>query len=359
MGWRTIALRIILAGALAATLQQTWPLWGPRSEPPLLPLVPWPESIPFGVLMIATATTFVVWPRAGLAAHVLVGLAAMTADQTRMQPQIFSLWLMMLGTVPTPTAQFVGRCHLASLWCFSGLHKLLSPGYYRDVAPFLWSGLFSAEMRASLPNGAVPTAAALAVVEMLLGLAVFVPRWRRTLAVVVVVLHVGILWILHRHNNWNTSVWPWNAALASVGAALIATWRRSLVDELRTCGRAGFAMGAALFFSPLLFYVGLLDPYLCHCLYSSNVPTAVMQPAAVGAKPYQMNALEGPYWQNVNAPQPPAHRIFEQYFRAVARSGDVMVVEDPRLWAVWTGYDRYAWRHLGTKIDRMPLPESR
>lgn len=276
-----------------------------------------------------------------------------------MQPQIFSFWLMMLATLPMPTAQFVGRCHLASLWCFSGLHKLFSAGYYRDVAPFLWSGLFSAETRAMLPDGAVPTAAALAIVEMLLGLAVFIPRLRRPASVVVVGLHVGILWILHRHGNWNTSVWPWNATLATVGAVLIATWHRSPQDELRVCGRTGFTTGVALFFSPLLFYVGLLDPYLSHCLYSANVPTATMKPAALGAAPYQMNAIDGPYWNNLNVPQPPAHRIFELYFRAVARPGDVMIVEDPRLWAEWAGCGFYAWRHVGVKIDRITLSPER
>jgi uncharacterized membrane protein YphA (DoxX/SURF4 family) len=356
--WVVYALRVFLVGAMIATLWLTWPLWTVRESPPLLPLAPLPAFDHYGTLMIVTAATFIIWPRAGLAAHVLVSLAAMTADQTRMQPEIFSLWLLMLGTWPNSAAQLLGRCHLASLWFFSGLHKLLSPGYFSDVAPFLWNGLFSPETQAKLPDLAKPAAAGLAIVEMLLGVVVFVPRLRRAAAVVAVLMHCGVVWILHRHNNWNTAVWPWNFALAVVGATLIAIWPRSLRDEYRVVGRYRFTAALVLFLSPALFYVGMLDAYLCHCLYSANVPTATMYPAQIGAAPYQMNASELPYWKKLNVPQPPTHRNFELYFRAVAKPGDRMLVEDPRAWARWAGYDRYLWRRSETTIDRLRLPPS-
>lgn len=125
--WQVHGLRIWLVVMIGATLQLTWPLWSERSTPPWLPLAPWPAFAHFGTMLAATAAATIFWPRAGFAAHVLVGLAAMTADQTRMQPQMFSFWLLMLGTLPFPVPQFLARCHLASLWFFSGFHKLLSP----------------------------------------------------------------------------------------------------------------------------------------------------------------------------------------------------------------------------------------
>jgi len=350
------AMRVLLVAALIATLQQTWPLWSVRETPPLLSLVGATSFAGFGWLMACTAATFIVRPRVGLALHVAVSVAAMLVDQTRMQPQLFSFWLLMLGTLASPTAQFVSRCHLASLWTFSGIHKLLSAGYFRDVAPFLWTGIFSAEERAAMPDYSCAVAAALAIVEIVMGLVAFVPRWRRATVAAAVVVHVGVIWLLHRHGNWNTSVWPWNAALALVGGALIATWQGSLRDELRRCGTWGFAAALLLFFSPLLFYVGLLDAYLSHCLYSANVPVATMIPAAPSEPAYQMNSIEGPYWKNLNVPQPPAHRNFESYFRAVAKPGDRMLVEDRRAWAAWSRWDRYLWRHTGTTIDRVNLP---
>lgn len=354
--WWMYGIRIWLVGMFAYTIKLTWPIWAERETPPLLPLVPMPAFEHFGILLVATALCFIVWPRAGLAANVLVGLAAMTADQTRMQPQIFSFWLLMLGTVPTATSQFLARNHLASLWFFSGFHKLLSPGYFSGVAPFLWSGLFSPAIRAAIPDYSQALAGGLAVVELVVGLAVFVPRLRKACAVIAVVLHLGVLWILHGNNDWNTSVWPWNLALAVAGPTFIATWRGTLRDDYRACGKPGFAMGVALFFSPLLFYVGKLDAYLSHCLYSANVPIATMVPAQVGTMPYQMNSQEGPYWDKLNAPQPPTHRNFELYFRAVAKPGDAMVVQDDRWWAEWADCHRYAWRRTDSSIERMPLP---
>ena len=104
-----------------------------------------------------------------------------------------------------------------------------------------------------------------------------------------------------------------------------------------------------------MFYVGLLDPYLSHCLYSSNVPVATMYPAQVGSVPYPMNSQEGPYWRYLNVPQPPTHRNFELYFRAVAKPGDKMIVNDERAWAEWAGCNRYEWRRTDAGIDRAPI----
>lgn len=338
-----------------ATLWLTWPLWGERTAPPLLPLVAWPTFAHFGVILAVTAACIVVWPRAGLAANVLAGLAAMTADQTRMQPELFSFWMLLLGTLPYPICQFLGRCYLASLWFFSGFHKLISPGYYRDVAPFLWEGILPTREWPNCAHLAGPAAVLMALVELLLGVAVWFPRLRRYAAVVIVLLHCSAVLVLHRLDNWNTAVYPWNLALAVVGAALIYGWRSSFIDERRTCGTAGFATGVALFFSPLLFYVGLLDAYLSHCLYSANVPSAVMVSAAGGSAFYHVNGQEGPYWSNVNVPQPPAHRVFEEYFRRTAQPGDRLEVTDSRLWATWTGWDRYRWQHTGLTFERIRL----
>jgi len=354
--WQVHALRAWLVLMFVVTLRWTWPLWSERTEPPLLPLVEWPQFTHFGTILSVTAVASLFWPRAALAAGVSAGLAAMTADQTRMQPQIFSLWLLMLGMLPYPIPRFIGRCHLASLWFFSGFHKLLSPGYYRDVAPFLWRGLFPPEDWPGVPDLAVPLATGMAVIELVLGVVVFVPRLRRAAAVVIVLLHCSVVWLLHRHDDWNTSVWPWNWALSVVGATLIASWKNTLSQEKQICGTAGFATGVALFLSPLLFYAGLLDAYLSHCLYSANVPVATMRTVEGRPAVYRPNGLEGPYWSNVNVPQPPAHRIFAEYFRRVARPGDRMLVEDSRWWAAVGGWDRYLWQYTGTEYRRVRLP---
>jgi hypothetical protein len=353
--WQTVVQQVWIVLMYAITLQLTWPLWGERTSPPLLPLVDWPPVPYFGTMLLVTAVCILFWPRAALAANVLVGLAAMTADQTRMQPEIFSLWLLLLGTMPNPVCKFLARCHLASLWFFSGLHKLLSPAYYTSVAPFLWEGILPTDDWPNAAHWAVPTAVLAAVVELSLGIAVWFPRVRRYTVPVIVLLHCSAVTILHRLDDWNTAVYPWNLALAVVGAWFIYDWRSSPREERASCGTVGFAAGIALFLSPLLFYVGLLDAYLSHCLYSANVPAAVMIPAAAGSHTYHVNGTEGPYWSSVNVPQPPAHRIFEAYFRRTAGPGDRLEVVDPRLWAVWTGWDRYRWQHTGATFERIRL----
>jgi uncharacterized membrane protein YphA (DoxX/SURF4 family) len=354
--WLMYALRGWIVAMLVATLWLTWPLWGERAEPPKLPLIEWPPFGQWGTLMIATAATCIAWPRAGLAAHVLVSLAAMTDDQTRMQPQLLSFWFLLLGTLPQAPAQLVGRAHLASLWFFSGLHKLLSRGYYDDVAPFMWQGVFPAADWPHVPNYSFAFGLLTALAETAIGIAVLFPRLRRPAAVAAALLHLGIVCILYRL-QWNTSVWPWNLGLAVVAPALLLTWKRSVAEERHACGLPAFVVAAGLFLSPLLYYAGLLDAYLSYCLYSANVPTAVFDPAMPGAPTYTINDYPvGPYWKNLNVPQPPTHRNFELYFRRTAKPGDAMLVEDPRASAVWFGNDRYVWRYAPTGIERVLAP---
>lgn len=350
-------LRAWVAAMYAATLWVTHRLWIERAEPPLLPWIELPAFSGYGELLFATACLFVVWPRFGLVANVVVGLVAMTADQTRMQPQIFSFWLLMLGTWRAPSAQLLGRTHLASLWFFSGLHKLLSPEYFTVVGPWMWQGLFPSENWPDVPNYSRQFATLIATTELLLGLFIWWRRARPVVAGIAASLHIGIVGMLYSMNGWNTSVWGWNLALAAAAIVLVGGWRTPLVEQLRTCGPAASLAALFMFVSPVLFYVGTLDAYLSHCLYSANVPTAQFVPGPeTHAASYQLQGIEGPYWKNLNVPQPPTHRNFELYFRRVARKGDKLLVSDSRVWALRSGWGRYAWEFGESGIQRIPLP---
>ncbi len=351
------ALRVWIAAMYAATLWVTHRLWIERAQPPLLPWIELPAFSGYGELLFATACLFVVWPRFGLVANVVVGLVAMTADQTRMQPQIFSFWLLMLGTWRAPSAQLLGRTHLASLWFFSGLHKLLSPEYFTAVGPWMWQGLFPLERWPDMPDYSRQLATVIASTELLLGLFIWWRRARPVVAGVAASLHVGIVGMLYSMNGWNTSVWGWNLALAATAIVFVGGWRTPLVEQLRICGSFASLAALLLFVSPMLFYVGTLDAYLCHCLYSANVPTAHFVPGPeTHMPPYQLQGMEGPYWKNLNVPQPPTHRNFELYFRRVARKGDKLIVSDSRVWAIRSGWGHYAWEFGESGIQRIPLP---
>jgi len=346
--WIAYALRLWLAAMFGWTLWVTRAVWSVHSEPPMLPAFEW-SWLPlerfdyYGEALFTAFASAIIWPRLGWTAYVVVAAAAMFADQTRMQPQMFSFALLLLGTWESPRAKLIARTHLASLWFFSGVHKLLSPGYYATVAPWLWQGIAPVADYPTLADYAGMFGATLAGIETAMGIAVWIPRLRRYVAGAAFAMHFGIVALLNHLDGWNTSVWGWNCAIAIVGFALIVRWRGPLLDDFRRCGRATTVAAVLLFVSPLLFYVGRLDAYLCHCLYSDNVASATFY-SADRRRVFAMNGQEGPYWSNVNVPLPPAHRIFETYFRRVAEPGDVLIVRDPRWWAKKTLNSDYQWR---------------
>ncbi|MCE9606098.1 MAG: hypothetical protein K8U03_14470 [Planctomycetia bacterium] len=345
--WVAYGLRLWIVAMFGWTIWVTRPLWTAHAVPPLLPLVELPSAIArfdyYGMALFAAVAASVAWPRVGWSAYVAIAAVSLVADQTRMQPQLFSFALLMLGTWRQPAARLLARSHLASLWFFSGLHKLLSPGYYEQVAPWLWEGIAPVADWPNLADYSGLFGSTIAAIEMGMGLAVWVPRLRKYVAALALMMHFGIVALLQHMNGWNTSVWGWNCAIAIVAFVLIGGWREPLRNDCRQCGMKGVVPAVILFLSPVLFYFGKLDAYLSHCLYSANVPTAIFYPAD-GESPYQMNGIEGPYWDALNVPQPPAHRVFEAYFRHVAKPGDTLSVADGRVWAKLSLNSSYHWR---------------
>jgi uncharacterized membrane protein YphA (DoxX/SURF4 family) len=350
--WIAYGLRLWLVAMFGWTLWVTRLLWTAHVEPPLLPVFdsPLTRFDYFGEALFAVFAAGVVWPRVGLASYVVVAGLAMTADQTRMQPQMFSFALLMLGTWPNPTAKLLARTHLSSLWFFSGMHKLFSPDYYTQVAPWLWQGILPAGDRPPLASYASTFGATLALIEVALGIAICFPQLRKIVAWIALGMHLGIVALLNHLDGWNTSVWGWNCAIAVVAFVIVGRWREPLQVDVSRSSRWIGAAAALLFASPVLFYFGSLDAYLCHCLYSANVASAEFQPGD-GKPPYKLNWIG----ESVNVPLPPAHRLFEAYFRAIAKPGDRMLVRDPRRWAKSSLNDYYLWLCDPSGIHREQL----
>lgn len=347
--WITYGLRIWLVAMFGWTLWVTRLLWTVRAEPPLLPAFDSPlvQFDYFGEALIAAFAACIVWPHAGLAAYGVVAAAALTADQMRMQPQIFSFALLMLGTWSNPTAKLLARTHLSSLWFFSGFHKLFSPDYYTQVAPWLWKGIVPV---VAFDSFATSFGVILAVIEVGLGICLWFPNLRRYVAWVALAMHLGIVATLNHLDGWNTSVWAWNLAIGAVAFVLIGRWCEPLRFDIPHRSRWVGAGAVLLFASPVLFYFGALDAYLCHCLYSANVASAEFHPGD-GKQPYKLNWIGA----SVNVPLPPAHRLFESYFRAIAKPGDRLLVRDPRWWAKLSLNNYYQWRCDSSGIHRDQL----
>ena len=291
--------RWLAAGCEAATILLTWSLWRVREAPPMLPALTLPR-VDTGPLLLATLLVVLVRPAAGVALHAAVLLYAMTVDQTRIQPEVVSLTLLMVGTLPWAWARAIGRAHLIALWCWAGLNKLLSPDFLGAAG----SGRWMARGLMDHPPGVLLDhfGYAVALTELATGVLAIVPRTRRAAAVLALALHGGILYVLSplRH-DWNEAIWPWNVALAVAGFAFFWAWRERPLRALRGLPAPALALALAILVSPALWYVGRWDAYLSHHLYSDSAPVSLRCDAsgAVHARAYPL-AEEAPHRQRTN-----------------------------------------------------------
>ena len=329
--WLVVACQI-------ATVLVTWPLWQDRNRPPLLPLLPLP-SFDVGLPLIAAAVAVLLAPVLGMVAVTVLTIYSILVDQTRLQPEVVSLLILLWGTLPFPISLGFARAHLVSLWFFSGFNKLLSPAFFNDMAPFL----LSAFVPDPQPWQGIGFGYLLASTELGLGVLAVVPGTRRLAAVVALVLHLGILLSLSPLGlDRNSAIWPWNVALAFAGFSLIAPWKEPVLASLLRVPVWARVLMILLAVMPFGFYLGKVDAYLAHNLYSSNIARATVE--CRGA----CRRMQDPAntWTSLNVPLPPEHRLYEQYFSLTCRPGDVMTITDPRTW--------YQRQGLGTRT--LPCP---
>jgi hypothetical protein len=320
----------------AASIVLTWPLWQARSgssSPPNLPIADVLDHVQFstGELLLVSLAVVVFWPRIGAIVHGSLLVVAIALDQLRIQPEFVSLAILIAGTVPRPGPLLLARSHLISLWLFAGLHKLLSSGYLWETGPDLARGVL-----ANLNDQqAFLMAIGMALAELTLGLIAIHPLSRKCVPALAAILHGGILLSLVVQ-GWNTAVWPWNLALAAAGYGLFAGWNGPLwprADAADATGIGWKIASAAILAYPVLFYANACDGYLAWCVYSANVPDAVI---------YDEQSPDGERlfdraYEPFNAPFSPSVRLFEQYFRRMAQPGDWMEIDDPRPLSRWLG----------------------
>jgi len=118
---------------------------------------------------------------------------------------------------------------------------------------------------------------------------------------------------------------------------MFAWWSSSIWPDLRTSRRAVQAAMVFLLISPAGYYLGIIDAYLAHCLYASNTIRAVLVRGKDRGSNKEQRRLSHEMLERLNVPFPPAHRLYEQYFREVAQAGDEMRIVDGRRWAQRSG----------------------
>ena len=323
-----LAFRGVLAVSQIATVLLTWKLWEAREYPPVLPLLHVPQFDMGGVILVAIGISFF-FPRYGLSIQAVTLLWAIISDQCRLQPHMISMLYLSCGTIPRCWGGVVvARASLIALWFFAGIHKLTSPAFFMQGVPWLLGSL-------GLPQeGVLPIACGLAIggTEVFLGIGSLIPSLRITVAMSAFVFHTATFVALSPLGmNWNPEILPWNIALACSGFALIAPWKDLPVgDAWKSSSRIARIAAVTLLISPVGYWLGVVDAYLAHCLYSNNTPQAFI------CTPFDRRSIQLVY-HDVGVQVPPAHRLFQPLFLSVGQIGEWLEIEDPRWVARWRG----------------------
>jgi hypothetical protein len=304
----------VAAVAQIVTLRWTWDLWSNRSAPPNLPVVEMLSSVSWGPLLVVLCIATAVVPRWGGPAFGIALALACLGDQMRLQPGVLSVAVLMIAPAFGEGGRAIARWHLCSLWLWAGLHKMLSPGWNWLGASFIAESL-------GQPGWRELIAVMVPLSELVLGITAMWSRLWKVTGVGAVLLHVGVLVSLSPiFGDWNSSVWPWNATVAVAAPLLFLAQREGA--EFPT--RAIKAVAAVLLAYPALFYVGLVDAYISHNLYSANTASAKI---CGGGK---CTGAVFDTWDELNVPFPPEPRLFRQTFHIVCDHGDVLVITGKR-----------------------------
>lgn len=314
-------LRILVLACQALTIALTWPLWQVRASPlpPNLPLVQALPDFPCGALLLATLAVVVVTPRVGIALHFGALALAIALDETRFQPQVLSLALLLLATLPGAGMRLLGSGHLIALWLWSGLHKLVSPAYLAHAGDLV------TQRFTSLPEPlARALALAVAIVEVALAVLALFTRTRPLARSLGTAMHLAVLaWLSPLVLDWNPSVWPWNVALAFSAWILLGGDAPPFAGAWRAAPR--WARAAVLFelIAPVGYQAGLWPAPLAHALYCMSTPHATWLHRDGGVS--HLRDLP-----ELNVFLPGTYHALAAAFRAQAQPGDRLVIVEMR-----------------------------
>ncbi len=279
---RAVWLRVVLLAACLLGMLASAPLWGNSRLYPLVPVADWFPALPapwdkfiFGAVLLSLVLS--VWFHRPTILFFLTGsLWLVLGDQNRCQPWFYLYWVMLAFTLlPAATAQAAMRFAVSAAYVWSGLQKC-NGGFYETVVPF-----FLQPMTTWLPAVVWPVAkaalAATPVIEVFIGLGLWIPFCRHPAIVTTVAVHVVALLVLgplgHRHNF---IVWPWNVAMPLFVLILFPPVRLAAAwHELRH-STAGTVATVLLCLLPVLSFAGWWDSYLSFSLYSGNLAKADM-----------------------------------------------------------------------------------
>jgi hypothetical protein len=333
---RLAILRWTLVACQAATIMISWRLWQARGEPPTLPAVPIP-SLDLAIPLLLSLLVVLRYPLSGAIVHAVLLALSFGMDQTRLQPEVVSMALLLFATTGRRALVIIGRTHLITLWFWAGLAKLLSDNFRESQGGWMFDGL---PLPTSLDGLGVYFGAVVIALEMGAGILAVPVRTRRWSAVLALGVHFGALVTLGPlGHNWNPVIWPWNVALPVAAFTLIAPWKESVRTELTTAGWPARVAVAFLVLFPAGYYIGAADAYLSHHLYSDDTPAGFV----CNERGRCSRALLREPLSTVRVPLPPEHRLLRALFDETCEPGQILVIRDPRRWYAsrdWQGQRR-------------------
>jgi len=297
-----------------ATLLLTWDLWNERPMPPNLPVVDGLSRVNWAPTLLLLAALTLATPR--IAAPLFCAFLVLSAlgDQTRLQPEVVSLAVLMTAPLYGEEGTRVARWHLTTVWAWSGINKALSLGWSTGGAAFIASSV-------DLPGQRPLIAVGLPVVEIGVGAASAfrrawpVVRWAGCLLNLAIFVTLSPVFAAS-----NSAVWPWNIALAGASLLLFSGRQARTRPSAQAVG-----LIVALTAYPALFYLGLADAYMTHNLYTNNTESATMCSPQLGctSAPFDTGAT-------LNVPLPPEGRLYRAWFDRRCQPGTALVVTGRR-----------------------------
>ncbi|HEY2950945.1 MAG TPA: hypothetical protein VGK40_00095 [Verrucomicrobiae bacterium] len=315
---RLVALRVTLLSAVLFGMLTSMKLWLTARSFPLLPMggsfpvLPPPlDKLFFGALVLALLASPWCY-RPAIIFFLAGGLFLYLGDQNRGQPWFYLYWVLLLLTLwPDATALATCRVVVSAVYVWAGIQKC-NAGFYDGVVPYLMEPI----ARWFWPSGV--TAAkwlinATPVVEIFIGIGLWIPEVRRTAVWTTVAVHAAALLLLgplgHKHN---LVVWPWNLAMIALVIGLFPPVH--LGATLASVRRSAPAMvvTALVCLLPALSYLNWWDSYFSFALYSGNTAQADLLLSAPMAQrmPERLQPFVHPVHPDVIAANPGLRGLF-------------------------------------------------
>jgi hypothetical protein len=282
---RTAWLRGCLLSACLLSLIASAPLWLNARVFPLLPLTPGFPILtsPWDKLFFSAMLVLLVlagrFYRPAVTIFLICGLFAFCEDQNRGQPW-FYMYFVMLGLTLLPTSVSLAACRaaisIAYIW--SGIQKF-NPKFFQIVPAWFVAPAAHWPLPAVAADLLRAAVAAAPFVELTIGLALWMPRFRLAAIGMAVIVHLtALLFLGPLGYNFDVVIWPWNLAMLALLVILFPTRAggnhqgpelRQTFTELCRSKRA-VAIVALYAFLPTLSFCGWWDSYFSFTLFAEN-----------------------------------------------------------------------------------------